>query len=272
MNVPPTMSRTTFPVVVIASSTGRTLPRLSARDSAYRGPPDRAAQPVIRMLRYSGQPWERAGWSATRALRSRSASTSRQASFSTSPATPSTWPSRVPSPRWRTRRGASYVEVNLDDPHVRRERIRNGTEESLDWSPPWTAALLDHLIGTSGAHIAIGGDPEPELMQGVDPGRLARARPLAIRARQLQAQNDRLYSWTIIACPTAGWAESVFGEPDLERLWHAVERAVRLDEPDPVEAWRESHRPVAPARGPARRARVRRCALPSGRGRISSSA
>ena len=133
--------------------------------------------------------------------------------------------------------GASYVEVNLDDPHVRRERIRNGSEGSFDWSPPWMAALLDHLIVTCGAHIAIGGDPEPELMEGLDPTRVARARPLAVRARQLQAQNDRLYSWTIIACPTAGWAESVFGKPDVERLWQAVESAIRLDEPDPVTAW-----------------------------------
>jgi aminopeptidase len=135
--------------------------------------------------------------------------------------------------------GASYVEVNLDDPHVRRERIRNGTEESLDWSPPWTATLLDHLIENCGAHIAIGGDPEPELMKDLDSSRVARARPLAVRARQLQAQNDRLYSWTIIACPTEGWSESVFGERDLERLWNAVETAIRLDEPDPVAAWRD---------------------------------
>ncbi len=134
--------------------------------------------------------------------------------------------------------GASYVEVNLDDPHVRRERIRNGPEESLDWSPPWLEALLDHLTSTGGAHIGIGGDPEPELMNGLDPVRAARARPQAVRARQLQAQNERLYAWTIIACPTRGWAESVFGEPDVERLWRAVETATRLDAPDPVEAWR----------------------------------
>jgi aminopeptidase len=31
----------------------------------------------------------------------------------------------------------------------------------------------------------------------------------------------------------------VFGEPDVERLWQAVATAVRLDEPDPVAAWRE---------------------------------
>jgi len=30
----------------------------------------------------------------------------------------------------------------------------------------------------------------------------------------------------------------MFGEPDLERLWKAVEFTVRLDEDDPVAAWR----------------------------------
>jgi aminopeptidase len=135
--------------------------------------------------------------------------------------------------------GASYVEIALDDPHVRRERIRHGPEDSLEWSPPWLEALIGHLIETGGAHIMIGGDPEPELMRGLDASRVTRARPRAVRTRQLQAQNDRLYAWTIIACPTTGWAESVFGEPDLERLWQAVETAVRLDEPDPVAAWRE---------------------------------
>ena len=31
----------------------------------------------------------------------------------------------------------------------------------------------------------------------------------------------------------------MFGERDLERLWPAVETATRLDEPDPVAAWRD---------------------------------
>ena len=31
----------------------------------------------------------------------------------------------------------------------------------------------------------------------------------------------------------------MFGEPDVERLWDAYATAVRLDEPDPVAAWRE---------------------------------
>ena len=60
-----------------------------------------------------------------------------------------------------------------------------------------------------------------------------------MRARQLQAQNERLYAWTIIACPTAGWAESVFGEPDIDRLWGALSRL----------AWPERHPYHHPALG-----------------------
>lgn len=152
-------------------------------------------------------------------------------------------PEHLPLVREITRlayeRGAGHVEVTIDDPHLRRERIRHANEKSLDWSPPWTLSLLDHLIGTGGAYIAIGGDPEPELMNGLEAARVAKTRPRTARAKLLEAQNDRQIAWTIIACPTAGWAKSVFGEPDLERLWSAVATATRLDEADPVSAWRD---------------------------------
>ena len=130
-------------------------------------------------------------------------------------------PEHLPLMREITRlayeRGAGHVEVTFEDPHLRRERIRHATAESLDWSPPWTLSLLDHLVGTGGAYIAIGGDPEPELMNGLDPARVAKTRPRTARAKLLEAQNDRQIAWTIIACPTEGWAQAVFGEPDLER-------------------------------------------------------
>ena len=56
--------------------------------------------------------------------------------------------------------------------------------------------------------------------------------------RYVKATNQRLINWVILAYPNEGWATSVFGEPDVERLWDAVADATRLDEPDPVEAWR----------------------------------
>lgn len=53
--------------------------------------------------------------------------------------------------------------------------------------------------------------------------------------RQINAQ---LNNWTVIGVPNAGWARQMFGEPDVERLWRLVEFCVRLDEADPVAAWR----------------------------------
>ncbi len=53
------------------------------------------------------------------------------------------------------------------------------------------------------------------------------------------ALSDGLCNLTIVAFPNEGWAQTVFGEPDVERLWQAVGTAVRLDEPDPVAAWTE---------------------------------
>ena len=47
-------------------------------------------------------------------------------------------------------------------------------------------------------------------------------------------------SWTIVACPVPGWAQRVYGEPDLAPLWRDLRYIMRLDEPDPVAAWQTS--------------------------------
>ncbi len=134
--------------------------------------------------------------------------------------------------------GARYVETMFADPHARRSRILHAPEETLDWSPPWALTLIDELAETNGAVISITGDPEPELFRDLDPGRIARARPRLLAERALQAMGDGRIAWTIAAYPNPGWAEMVFGEPDVERLWEAVAVATRLDEDDPVAAWK----------------------------------
>jgi aminopeptidase len=135
-------------------------------------------------------------------------------------------------------RGAYYVEALYADPHVRRARILHAPEDSLEWSPPWTLAMVDELTKEHGALIAITGDPEPELFSDLDPARIAKARPRLVAERQLKATGDGDIAWTIVGYPNPGWAEAVFGEPDVERLWDAVAFATRLDEDDPVAAWR----------------------------------
>jgi aminopeptidase len=135
-------------------------------------------------------------------------------------------------------RGARYVEALYADPHIRRSRIIHAPEDALDWSPPWTLSLVETLAKENGALIAITGDPEPELFADLDPSRIAKARPRLVAEKMLQATGDGEIAWTIVGYPNAGWAEAVFGEPDVERLWEAVATATRLYEDDPVAAWR----------------------------------
>ena len=135
--------------------------------------------------------------------------------------------------------GARYVEAQFRDMHVRRARVQHAPEDSLDWSPPWSLALVDHLIETRGATITITGESEPELLADTDQRRAQRTRARLATEKLLDAENRRLIQWTIVGYPNEGWATAVFGEPDVERLWQAVATATRLDEPDPVAAWHE---------------------------------
>jgi aminopeptidase len=136
-------------------------------------------------------------------------------------------------------RGARYVEAHYRDSHLKRARVQHAPHDSLEWSPPWTVALIDHMIETRGATIAITGDAEPELLADLDQRRAQRTRPRLAVEKLLDAENRRLIQWTIVGYPNEGWARTVFGEPDVERLWDAVITATRLDEPDPVASWRE---------------------------------
>jgi aminopeptidase len=135
--------------------------------------------------------------------------------------------------------GARYVDVAYIDQHVRRSMIEKGPDEVLEWSPDWAVKRIDDLGRENGALITITGDPEPELLSDLDQGRIGKARPVKIAEAHLRNVMERRVGWTIVSYPNPGWAQTIFGEPDVERLWTDVERAVRLDEADPVSAWRE---------------------------------
>jgi aminopeptidase len=134
--------------------------------------------------------------------------------------------------------GAHYVDVLYIDQHVRRAHIQFAPEDQLDWSPPWLVERIESLGEEGGALLGITGNPEPELFADLDGSRVGRARMKELSAASLKL-TDGLCNWSIVAFPTAGWARTVFGKPDVERLWDAVATAVRLDEPDPVAAWKE---------------------------------
>jgi aminopeptidase len=134
--------------------------------------------------------------------------------------------------------GARYVEVPYNDQHVRKSFVTHAADDDLSMTWPWDLRRYEALH-EGAALISITGDPDPELLADVDLSRLGRARPVEGTKLYVDAVTERLLNWTMAAYPTEGQARQVFGEPDVDRLWDAVARAVRLDADDPVEAWRE---------------------------------
>ncbi|HEV2590494.1 MAG TPA: aminopeptidase, partial [Gaiellaceae bacterium] len=133
--------------------------------------------------------------------------------------------------------GASYVDAWYGDAHVRRAMIEQADEEILTYSPPWLVSRYA-AAADGGALIMIAGEEEPELLADLDQTRVGKARMLDALSEIRRGQGGRTMAWTIVAWPTAGWAELMFGEPDVQRLWDAIASTVGLEEDDPVAAWK----------------------------------
>jgi aminopeptidase len=140
------------------------------------------------------------------------------------------------------RRGARFVDVVYADAHVRRARLEHGSDEALATVPSWFGERLLALGEQRSARIALTGPVEPHLLEDLDPERVGSDKSAALREAG-QVVNQRTTNWTIGPCPTPGWAALVHPElePDaaLAKLWEEIVYVCRLDEPDPVAAWRE---------------------------------
>jgi len=134
--------------------------------------------------------------------------------------------------------GARFVDVVYSEPYARRAQVELGPDESLEWSPPWQVQRARALGEEQGALISLSGNPHPELYAGLDEARVGRTRPKELTIENLKLTTG-LVNWVIAAGPNEGWARTVFGEPDIDRLWDAVAACTRLDAPDPVQAWEE---------------------------------
>ena len=140
------------------------------------------------------------------------------------------------------RDGAKFVDVSWFDPWVKRARIAHAPDDSLDYVPPWYGERMLALGRERAARVALSGPTAPGILDGLDPERAGRDRLPAVK-ESLEVANRREVNWTVVPCPTPAWAQLVYPDVDagdaLERLWSAIERVCRLDEPDPVAAWRE---------------------------------
>jgi aminopeptidase len=137
------------------------------------------------------------------------------------------------------RAGAHRVEASYRDMHFARATIELGPEDALSETMPWDLALLRTLVAKHGALIQVSGDPEPTLLADLDGQKVGKAQPVELVNEYMRVISSDLICWTIVPAPNPGWAREIFGKPDMDALWQAVAKAVRLDAPDPVAAWKQ---------------------------------
>lgn len=156
------------------------------------------------------------------------------------------------------RHGARFVDVQYFDLHVKRARILYADEDTLDFVPSWIGERVLELGRQRAARIGLTGPAEPGLLDDLDPARVGRD-PLPMVRETGQVVNDRTTNWVAVPAPTRKWAELVHPDLDPDAAWvrfcEQIVHVCRLDEEDPIAAWRERSQTLTDA---AQRLTVRR--------------
>lgn len=139
--------------------------------------------------------------------------------------------------------GAKRVQVNYEDPVLTRTHFELAPDEAFTEYPEWSVVQRDEVINTGGSFLWIDAE-DPDLLTGIPAKRLADSQKSAGKAleRYRQAVGTDKVAWSIVAMPSPKWAQKVFpdlpAEKQMDALWQAIFKTVRIGEGDAVEAWK----------------------------------
>lgn len=141
-------------------------------------------------------------------------------------------------------KGADLVTPFFADDILSLQRFYHARDESFDKVADWFSNAMATAFSRGAARLAISGD-NPLLLSQENPervSRLNRAASLAYKSA-LEKISQFMINWSIVSYPHLDWAKLVF--PHLEEkeafraLGNAIFSASRVDNDDPLLAWRE---------------------------------
>lgn len=141
-------------------------------------------------------------------------------------------------------KGASEVMVDWSHTEIKKLFYENVSEEVLTTPHPWLKEKYQALVDMNAAYLSIrripyksNKDLDPSLMRKEMMGHSEVSK---IRRDQM---SKALRSWCLVQLPDEEWAEVVFPELEpekaLEKLWDHVFSIMRVDQEDPLQAWRD---------------------------------
>ncbi|MDP5274775.1 aminopeptidase [Chengkuizengella axinellae] len=140
--------------------------------------------------------------------------------------------------------GASDVIVNWRDSIINRTKYDLAPLEAFEEFPRWIADGSTKLVEQGAAFLWIESE-DPDLLKGVDTAKIAahqKSAGQAFKKFSEYIQADKT-SWNIVAAPSQAWAAKVFPdlpeEEQMEKLWESIFKISRVDQEDPIKAWKE---------------------------------
>jgi aminopeptidase len=138
--------------------------------------------------------------------------------------------------------GAKDVYVDWVDEQVRHSRLKHTDTAVLSQIPDWMVQRRLEVAEEGGAFLSILAE-DPELMKDIDANKIStfmKNLRMAMKPVSEYTMSSKI-SWSIVAIPTLEWADKVFDkDPDaVTKLWNAIFKVVRVDQEDPIQAWRD---------------------------------
>ena len=140
--------------------------------------------------------------------------------------------------------GASNVHVDWTDETLTRLKYEKAADDVFTKYPEYEQLKRNTFVDAGAAFISIVSD-NPDLLKGIDSERISNNQKAAgqgLANFRKAIQSDRV-SWTVVAASNIAWAMKVFPnetpEAAVEKLWNAIFESVRLNTPDPVQAWKD---------------------------------
>jgi aminopeptidase len=140
-------------------------------------------------------------------------------------------------------KGALNVRLDFMDDQMTLDRYLYGSDAVFGYLPDYEVTYRE-AIYKDGYNVLNLETPNPELLKSADPKRIARWQKLSgMKWKPIihfTMQNE--VKWCVAGVAGKAWAAAVFPELLVEqamaKLWKYIFMAERIDQPDPVEAWK----------------------------------
>ena len=149
--------------------------------------------------------------------------------------------------------GAKNVHVHWVDDELTLLKYEHAPDDVLGHYPEWLVNMQESFAEDGGAVLSIR-STNPDLLERIDPKKVALASKASAQALsnfRKYIMNDKI-TWSIISIPTGDWAQKIYPNTSrdqaMKQLWEAIIKIVRVDQKDPILAWREHNDSLKKAR------------------------